>query len=68
MEAAIRVTGLRKAYSGTPAVSPRPSRVKARRCRTSTSRPSRASATSTRVVFVPMSMQPHSMDTGAMLP
>jgi hypothetical protein len=35
--------------------------VKARRCSTSVQAPVRASATSTRVVFVPMSMQPQSM-------
>ena len=43
-------------------------RVKARRWRTSVSVPSRASATSTRVVFVPISMQPQSIRPQAMLP
>ena len=37
-------------------------------CSTSSSRPSRVSATSTRVVFVPMSMQAQSMSFAAMLP
>ena len=41
-----------------PGLRPLPIRVKARRWRTSWSRPSLASATSTRVVFEPMSMQP----------
>ena len=50
------------------AFSPLPMRVNARRCMTSVSRPSTASATSTRVVFDPMSMQAQSMGAASMLP
>ena len=64
----IAVSAMRAAGIIPPACRPRPKRVKARRCSTSVSRPSLASATSTRVVFVPMSMQPQSMGAGAMLP
>ena len=62
------ISAKRSSGMAWPGLSPRPRRVNARRCSTSVRRPSRASATSTRVVFVPMSMQPHSMRAGAMLP
>ena len=61
----LAVSAIRAAGISPPACSPRPRRVNARRCSTSVRRPSRASATSTRVVFVPMSMQPQSMRCGS---
>ena len=64
----VAVSAIRVAGIVPPAVNPRPSRVKARRCSTSVRTPSCASATSTRVVFVPISMQPQSMRAPAMLP
>ena len=60
---AMRVAGMLP-----PGIIPLPRRVNARRWSTSTRRPSCASATSTRVVLVPMSMQPQSMRAAAMLP
>ena len=62
------VSAIRAAGIVPPGARPRPRRVNARRCRTSVRPPGRASATSTRVVFVPISMQPQSIRPPAMLP